>query len=743
MSPVRLFKPTETLSSVVCPDQHEQLIESNEESSTWTEEGETTDDKCKNGLLSKRLSSERVQCISPPKRHRVAQRLNFETVSTSNHEPVLECNEVRDDVRVARKDNNQTDRPLSELQTVFQVGNDPLPTTQSTFLNSDSIPSPDKPSNSTPDLRGSSQANSYGDSIESNVFTDGTVKNSRNKLNSSSASDFLLKDEDIGGCAPAVRKSPRKVFKHTSETAADLASSASGPKTLNDRMKDLHSINVTEQTHHSTKVPDPPKSTSVGHVRSKRCREALRTETKKDVVAKRKREARKAEDEGLRRAKNKNDSTITFEENQEDIICVQMRNKKKDNSTAHNLYTSNTADVEMRNSEISESCDSTEMGQKKIVKAHLRKNVKSGDTTSQNAKGDVDKSLHCRNMNTMNDWNYESRLSEPSELQMHEAEKTKARKTRHAGEVSFQKRSLRPPKHKFEDYSTTSVVDPAGPSGPSKRTLLQSDRPCGESQRTIIACEEQMTQNKRRLASPPLHPECTVSLQSERKPNRPTNTVNRPKRKPRKNKAKNEAEIPEKMLEAIPVESLSGSGYNRLLRSYSCPELPSLVFSHVPPSHTHENSSTSPTKKSTAVPLPSHIHSPSKRTRRHTVCSVEIEREIAPLCLRKEVYPASRGGPSSPYSPSSSLTVLASCFLSSPLAFLSKSSSHGRGHAGDISTHSDASCFTSGYVTSSSPSLCSSPFASTLTSSDPVADPSTVVTPSPEIPSASVSSLCR
>ncbi|KAM6904681.1 proline-rich protein 14 [Xenentodon cancila] len=31
-----------------------------------------------------------------------------------------------------------------------------------------------------------------------------------------------------------------------------------------------------------------------------------------------------------------------------------------------------------------------------------------------------------------------------------------------------------------------------------------------------------------------------------------------------------------------------------------------------------------------------------RRARRHTVCSVEVERELAPLCLRKEVYPSRR-----------------------------------------------------------------------------------------------------
>lgn len=754
MSPVRLFKPTDTLSSIVHPDQDEKLIESNEETSAWTEEGETTDDKCKNELLSKRLSSERVQCISPPKRHRVAQRLNFETISTSNHESVLECNQTHKDIK-----EDQTTRPATQLQTVLQDKkcNPSFCTTQSTVLNSESVPSPDRPLNSSHDLHGSSQANF--------------------KIN-------LLKGEDTDrsgseeSCSRAIRKSPRKALKHVSETAAELESSGSGPKTLNDRMK-LHTNNVKEQMHHSTKVSDPPKSTFVGHVRSKRCREALRNNTKKDMVAKRKPDLRKAEDRGLRRAKNKKvkDCSITLEESQEDVICVQMRKKRKGITTEQKLQDPNnglnTADVKIRYSETSESCDSTEMkeiGQVKSLKTHLRKNIKcktlltssnEGDTetASQNKTGNVliDKSLHCSNMNTIIDYE-DYKNSTPSDLKTHKAEKTRARKTRHIfktpGEASIQKRIVRPPKHKFEDYSTTLVVDPAGPSRPSKRTLYQSDHSCVDSRRTIIADEQQVTslcgpetrEDKNKFALPAVQPESTVSLRSEkeRKPSRPTKTVNRPKRKlhisaKRINGGK---DIPEQMMEAIPIESLSGSGFNRLLRSYSCPELPSLVFSdcHVPPSPTHEKYSTSNTNKSTAVP--SHLHSPFKRTRRHTVCSVEIEREIAPLCLRKEVYPSSRGSHSSPYSPSNSLTALASCFLSSPLAFLSKNSSHERGHASDISTssaYSDAFCFTSGYVTSSSPSLCSSPFASTLASSNP--DP--VVTPSPKIPSASVSSLCR
>ncbi|XP_073351229.1 uncharacterized protein prr14 [Pagrus major] len=130
----------------------------------------------------------------------------------------------------------------------------------------------------------------------------------------------------------------------------------------------------------------------------------------------------------------------------------------------------------------------------------------------------------------------------------------------------------------------------------------------------------------------------------------------------------------------------SDNGSSRpLLRSYSCPEIPSLRPLDLPwmtsvhsPHHSrihtsHQHQSHTP------------VHHSSKslrRTRRHTVCSIEVEREIAPLCLRKEVYPSRRSfpcdstshnlSPSLAMSPSTSLTALASCFLSSPLAFLSK-----------------------------------------------------------------------
>ncbi|KAF1379853.1 hypothetical protein PFLUV_G00180410 [Perca fluviatilis] len=132
----------------------------------------------------------------------------------------------------------------------------------------------------------------------------------------------------------------------------------------------------------------------------------------------------------------------------------------------------------------------------------------------------------------------------------------------------------------------------------------------------------------------------------------------------------------------------AGNGLSRrLLRSYSCPEIPcfrphdTLWISslHLPNNsrihtpHQHQSSHNPPVH---------HAHKSLVRARRHTVSSVEVEREIAPLCLRKEVYPSRRSlpydratqhlSPSLALSPSASLSALASCFLSSPLAFLSK-----------------------------------------------------------------------
>ncbi|KAM9785000.1 uncharacterized protein prr14 isoform 2-T4 [Syngnathus typhle] len=109
--------------------------------------------------------------------------------------------------------------------------------------------------------------------------------------------------------------------------------------------------------------------------------------------------------------------------------------------------------------------------------------------------------------------------------------------------------------------------------------------------------------------------------------------------------------------------SQSASSSGRLLRSCSCPEIASLFTSH-------------PHQPPLAL-VPAHVPDSPRRARRHTVSSAEVEREIAPLCLRKEVFPSRRSftcdgqNPPPALSPGSSLSALASCFLSSPLAFLS------------------------------------------------------------------------
>lgn len=148
----------------------------------------------------------------------------------------------------------------------------------------------------------------------------------------------------------------------------------------------------------------------------------------------------------------------------------------------------------------------------------------------------------------------------------------------------------------------------------------------------------------------------------------------------------------------------------RLLRSYSCPEIPSLCSQDAiwtPPHHsrTHTSHKASHAAAAAAAHVIPPTHKSLRRARRHTVCSVEVEREIAPLCLRKEVYPASRRSalydgvaphlsPGLALSPSSSLSVLASCFLSSPLAFLSKKV-EGRGATASPSASAHAPSFSS------------------------------------------------
>lgn len=154
----------------------------------------------------------------------------------------------------------------------------------------------------------------------------------------------------------------------------------------------------------------------------------------------------------------------------------------------------------------------------------------------------------------------------------------------------------------------------------------------------------------------------------------------------------------------------------RLLRSYSCPEIPSLESSDLPwtclQSPPHSRVHTSHQQPSSNSSLSHHAHKTLRRARRHTVCSVEVEREIAPLCLRKEVYPSRRSvpydgagphlSPSHALSPSTSLSALASSFLSSPLAFLSKKVD--RVAAGSPSTSSHVSSPTSSSVYPLTPS---------------------------------------
>uniref|UniRef100_A0A4W5K0T3 Tantalus-like domain-containing protein n=1 Tax=Hucho hucho TaxID=62062 RepID=A0A4W5K0T3_9TELE len=180
----------------------------------------------------------------------------------------------------------------------------------------------------------------------------------------------------------------------------------------------------------------------------------------------------------------------------------------------------------------------------------------------------------------------------------------------------------------------------------------------------------------------------------------------------------------------------------RLLRSYSCPEIPALL-------HHDSHWTTSLHSRILSVPrlhpaLFPPVHTPpapSRRPRRHTVSSVEIEREIAPLCLRKEVFPSRRsyslGNPSYHMLPSvplsTSISVWASCFLSSPLAFLSSKLRKGSLAATSSACSHDTSSSPSSVFSSISPS-CSS-VRHLFSSSDPCDLTS-------DISSASVSSLC-
>ncbi|KAM9472043.1 uncharacterized protein prr14 isoform 1-T3 [Salvelinus alpinus] len=180
----------------------------------------------------------------------------------------------------------------------------------------------------------------------------------------------------------------------------------------------------------------------------------------------------------------------------------------------------------------------------------------------------------------------------------------------------------------------------------------------------------------------------------------------------------------------------------RLLRSYSCPEIPALLHhdSHWTTSLHGRILSVPRLHPSLFPPVPT-PPAPSRRPRRHTVSSVEIEREIAPLCLRKEVFPSRRsyslGNPSYHLFPSvplsTSISVWASCFLSSPLAFLSRKLRKGSLAATSSACSHDTSPSPSSVSSSISPS-CSS-VRHLFSSSDPCDLTS-------DISSASVSSLC-
>uniref|UniRef100_A0A4W5Q3Y6 Tantalus-like domain-containing protein n=1 Tax=Hucho hucho TaxID=62062 RepID=A0A4W5Q3Y6_9TELE len=181
----------------------------------------------------------------------------------------------------------------------------------------------------------------------------------------------------------------------------------------------------------------------------------------------------------------------------------------------------------------------------------------------------------------------------------------------------------------------------------------------------------------------------------------------------------------------------------RLLRSYSCPEIPALLHhdSHWTTSLHGRILSVPRLHPALFPPVPT-PPAPSRRPRRHTVSSVEIEREIAPLCLRKEVFPSRRsyslGNPSYHMLPSvplsTSISVWASCFLSSPLAFLSRKLQKGSLAATSSACSHDTSSSPSSVFSSISPS-CSS-VRHLFSSSDPCDLTS-------DIFSASVSSLCR
>lgn len=165
--------------------------------------------------------------------------------------------------------------------------------------------------------------------------------------------------------------------------------------------------------------------------------------------------------------------------------------------------------------------------------------------------------------------------------------------------------------------------------------------------------------------------------------------------------------------ESEPGPTSPACGSNRLKRSLSCPDITTLQHGNDVP--VNDKSLCRPSPLKTAANLNVNTPSPLKRARRHTVCSVEIEREIAPLCLRKEVYP--KWGSTSvykyPHSPSKSWASLVSCFLSSPLAFLSKKSS--RGHSDDSGYGASSELVSAASSSPTSPPSVNSPASSSTT----------------------------
>lgn len=196
------------------------------------------------------------------------------------------------------------------------------------------------------------------------------------------------------------------------------------------------------------------------------------------------------------------------------------------------------------------------------------------------------------------------------------------------------------------------------------------------------------------------------------------------------------------------VCSSDGTLTGRLLRSYSCPDNLSLLHGDSPwnmpllPPHRGRTVTSRRHQSPHGAPGPHPLRS-SRRARRHTVCSVEVAREIAPLCLRKEVYPTRRCSPygkahhlfpSVPLSPSTCLSAQASCFLSSPLAFLSKKTDKRVFETSGNGCSLLASSLSPTVFTSSSSPSCSSPWHQF-----PGSQPS--ILPRSDISSTSVSSL--